>query len=95
MEFSTAVTLINSCADNKSGSELHVVRTAAQMICGNLSTTAAPLLSGPSRERVNVDATAQSLQYEGKSNGGCYEHAGIAEGLTKPVTALVDCFMLR
>lgn len=67
------------------------------MICGialDLSTTA-PLLSGPPRERVNVGATAHSLQYECKSNGGCYEHAGIAEGLTKPVTAFVDCFMLR
>lgn len=67
------------------------------MICGvalDLSTTGAPLLSGLPWERVNVGATAHSSQYECNSNGGCYEHAGIA-GLTKPVTALVDCFMLR
>lgn len=48
-----------------------------------------------SRKRVNVDVAACSLQYKRKRNGGCYEHAGIAEGLTKPVTVLMGCFMLR
>lgn len=90
------LTLSESCLDNQSGSELGNVKTNDSWRClRSKHSCCTPFVWIISRERVNVDAATRSSQYKCECSGGCSENAGIAEGLTKSVTALVDCFVLR